>query len=78
MTNSAAETKSIGISADAHAVMLTRPEGRTGGIFSRPLINFTWTKYLLPIYRDSVSWQFHLDEITYVRLSGFGTLTNFI
>jgi hypothetical protein len=42
MTISAAATKSIGLPADAHVVM----------VFSTPFINFTLTRKLMPVNRD--------------------------
>jgi CheY-like chemotaxis protein len=46
MTNPAAETKSIGLPADAQAVM----------VFAIPLIKFTLTRNFFAVYRDSAVW----------------------
>jgi len=66
VTNPAAETKSIGLPADAHAVMVFAPDsyrepprqfyrdGTTSGRLSglRHLDNFAWTRKLASVYRD--------------------------
>jgi len=62
LTNSATETKSIGLQADARVVM----------VFARHLDSFIGTWQILPIYRDYAIWTASSWHQTLVHLSGLG------
>ena len=51
-TDPAAETKSIGLQADARVVM----------VFARHLDNFIMTWQILPVYRDHAIWTNYRDK----------------